>query len=81
MVVFEPAKGTFMFIMDSLDIVDAKVTLGGRLGYFEKKDIFREQAETKVSRDDGSIKRFVMMNTWWYFKKKEKQKSFLRIVT
>ena len=35
MVVFEPAKGNFMFIMDALDIVDANVTLGGRLGYFE----------------------------------------------
>ena len=42
--------------------------------------VLREQAETKVSRDDESIKRLVMMDTCWYFKKKEKQKSFLRIV-
>ena len=73
MVVFEPAKGNFMFIMDSLDIVDANVTLGGCLGYlekmivrkyldtndpwwyFEKKNIFRDDGSTKLSRDDGHM--------------------------
>ena len=55
MVVFEPAKGNFMFIMDSLDIVDANVTLGGCLGYLKKKNIFRDDGSTKLSCDDGHM--------------------------
>ena len=54
MVVFEPAKGNFMFIMDSLDIVDAYVTLGGRLGYFEKM-IVRKYFDNIVH--DGTSRR------------------------
>ena len=55
MVVFEPTKGNFMFIMDSLDIVDANVTLRGCLGYLEKM----------------MVRRYLDTNDpWWYFGKK-----------